>query len=248
VWQHGAESIYQRSLQGFVKLAETQTRMLMAGGLRRYLMWILLVIATVPAATLMVCEGVVAPQFALDLRFTEGALLMVIATAAMVAAMAPHRITAVASIGVVGFTVALLFEILSAPDLAITQLMVETLFVVIVVLVLQHLPHLEETRPLNRLQTGRNLAIAAALGLTVGVMLELVAAGPISTHVADYYAANSAAKAYGQNVVNVVLVDFRATDTLGEITVLAVAALGGFSLLKVRAGPARSNSNDGAPP
>jgi multicomponent Na+:H+ antiporter subunit A len=169
-----------------------------------------------------------------DLFFTEWVLATVIAAAAVAAAVAPERLTAIASIGVVGFTVALLFQILSAPDLAITQLMVETLFVVIVVLVVHHLPKLAVTKPLTSAQTARNLVVAGIVGTTVTLLIWSVTALPFSTHVSEYFAAESVPAAHGQNVVNVVLVDFRATDTLGEITVLAVAALSVYTLLKLR--------------
>ena len=234
LWNRGMESLYHVLLEGLVKWAELQTRWIMYGGLRRYLTWILLVIGTAPCIALVLRQQVIMPELAPALQFTEWVLVAVIATAALVATWAKGRLTAVAAIGVVGFTIALLFEILSAPDLAITQLMVETLFVVIVVLVLYHLPTLRETRPLSLGQTILNLAVAAIMGTSVCLLLWNAISQPMSTHVSDYYAAQSVPKAYGQNIVNVVLVDFRATDTMGEITVLAVAAIGVFTLLKLR--------------
>lgn len=239
LWNTGMEALYRALLNGVVKLAELQTRWIMAGGLRRYLTWTLVVIAIAPITALLVRQGVILPGSGFSLQFTEWVLVTVIATAALVATCARGRLTAVAAIGVVGFTIALLFEILSAPDLAITQLMVETLFVVIVVLVLYHLPRLQDTRQLSSAQTVINLVVAAATGISICLLLWSAISRPMSPHVSDYYAAQSVPKAYGQNIVNVVLVDFRATDTLGEITVLAVAAIGVFTLLKLR--PQHSN-------
>jgi len=119
--------------------------------------------------------------------------------------------------------------------------MVETLFVVIVVLVVHHLPTLAVTKPLTAIQTTRNLVVAGIMGATVTLLIWSVTAQPFSTHVSEYFAAKSVPAAHGQNVVNVVLVDFRATDTLGEIAVLAVAALSVYALLKVR--PRRSQAD-----
>ena len=239
IWNTGIEAIYHALLNGVVKFAEVQTRWIMAGGLRGYLTWTLIVIAIAPITALVIRQGVILPKSGFSLQFTEWVLVVVIATAALVATCARGRLTAVAAIGVIGFTIALLFEILSAPDLAMTQLMVETLFVVIVVLVLYHLPRLQDTRQLTSLQTVFNFIIATTTGISICLLLWGVISQPISPHVTEYYAAQSVPKAYGQNIVNVVLVDFRATDTLGEITVLAVAAIGVFTLLKLR--PQRSN-------
>jgi multicomponent Na+:H+ antiporter subunit A len=234
LWNHGAEAGYRLALRGLISAAGAQTRLIMAGGLRRYLLWIFVVVAAAPVGALLIRGGATFPTGPPSVYFTEWVLATVIASAAIAAAVAPGRLTAIASIGVVGFTIALLFQILSAPDLAITQLMVETLFVVIVVLVVHHLPKLAVTRPLTSAQTARNLAVAGIVGTTVTSLIWSVTALPFSPHVSEYFAAESVPKAHGQNVVNVVLVDFRATDTLGEIAVLAVAALSVYTLLKLR--------------
>ena len=234
LWNRGAEAGYRLALRGLISAAGKQTRLIMAGGLRRYLLWTFLVVAAAPISALLLRGGGTFPDGLPRLYFTEWVLATVIAAAAIAATVAPGRLTAIASIGVVGFTIALLFQILSAPDLAITQLMVETLFVVIAVLVIHHLPRLAATKPLTSAQTLRNLVVAGIVGGTVTFLIWSVTALPFSPHISEYFAAESVPVAHGQNVVNVVLVDFRATDTLGEITVLAVAALSVYTLLKLR--------------
>ena len=238
LWNHGPEAGYFLALRGLISAAGIQTRLIMAGGLRRYLLWIFVIVAAAPASALLLRGGGALPAEVPNLYFTEWVLVTVIASAAVAATVAPGRLTAIASIGVVGFTIALLFQILSAPDLAITQLMVETLFVVIVVLVVHHLPRLAATKSLTWTQTTRNALVALAVGATITFLIWSVTTLPFSNHVSEYFAAESVPTAHGQNVVNVVLVDFRATDTLGEITVLAVAALSVYSLLKLRLGKA----------
>ena len=248
LWNHGAEAGYSLALRNLLNFANFQTRAIMAGGLRRYLLWIFVIVAAAPASALLLRGGGAFPTKLPSLYFTEWVLVTVIAAAAVAAAVAPRRLTAIASIGVVGFTIALLFQILSAPDLAITQLMVETLFVVIVVLVLHHLPKLAATRSLTHAQTVRSFLVALVVGATVTCLIWSVTALPFSTHVSEYFAAESVPTAHGQNIVNVVLVDFRATDTLGEITVLAVAALSVYALLKLRLGKADGDTlEDDAP-
>lgn len=234
LWNHGAEAGYRLALRGLIGTAGIQTRLIMAGGLRRYLFWIFVVMAAAPASALLLRGGGTFPTTLPDLYFTEWVLACVIAAAAIAATVAPGRLTAIASIGVIGFTIALLFQILSAPDLAITQLMVETLFVVIIVLVVHHLPRLTVTKPFTSAQTAQNLVVAVIVGATITSLIWSVTDLPFSPHISEYFAAESVPTAHGQNVVNVVLVDFRATDTLGEITVLAVAALSVYTLLKLR--------------
>jgi multicomponent Na+:H+ antiporter subunit A len=159
-------------------------------------------------------------------------LAVLILLAALAAVRSSSRLGAVAALGVVGFGVALLFLFFGAPDLAMTQFLVETLTVILLVLVLYRLPrYVSLTSPPARL---RDLLIALTAG---GVMTALVLAAatvPTGSAVSRYYAEHSLPEAHGRNIVNVILVDFRGLDTLGEITVLAVAAVGVYALLKLR--------------
>ena len=148
------------------------------------------------------------------------------------ALVAESRLAAVAALGVVGLVVALIFLLFGAPDLAITQFLVETLTVILLVLVLYHLPRFAKLSSAGaRLRDAVVALSAGALITTLALGVAGVARDPA---LADYYAATSAPEAHGRNIVNVILVDFRALDTLGEITVLAVAAVGVHGLLKLR--------------
>ena len=134
-------------------------------------------------------------------------------------------------LGAVGYAVAVLFVVQGAPDLALTQVLVETLILAIFVLVLRLLPpRFVSTRwPLRR-------AVRTVIAVTVGGFVAVFAAiaqaartaEPISTAMVE----QSLPGGGGRNVVNVILTDFRALDTLGEITVLAVAALGIIALVR----------------
>jgi multicomponent Na+:H+ antiporter subunit A len=113
-----------------------------------------------------------------------------------------------------------------------TQFMTETLTVILFVLVFYHLPRF--TRLSSAWARWRDAAIASAFGMLMTVLVLAATALPLDSGSREFYAHNSRLLAHGRNVVNVILVDFRALDTLGEITVLGVAAIGVFALLKLR--------------
>ena len=207
--------------------------------LRRYLA---IVFATFVLALggAMLVRGV-AP---LDLSLADGgeralkhyAVVALIVAGTGVVVSARSRVASVAALGAVGIGVALVFIMYGAPDVAITQLLVETLVVVLVAVVMLRLPFLAlpgvpEWRPLDA-------ALALAVGGIVTVALLAVLATPLDPRLTEFFEAEAYTEAYGRNIVNVVLVDFRALDTFGEIAVVAVAALGAYALLRTRAGPA----------
>jgi multicomponent Na+:H+ antiporter subunit A len=141
-------------------------------------------------------------------------------------------LVAVAALGVVGYGVAVVFLLFGGPDLAFTQFTIETLSVLLFVLVLRRLPPLRVLSP--RAERLRDGVVAAAGGVFVTALVLAATAAPHPAPPREYFAATSLALAHGRNVVNVILVDFRAFDTLGEITVLALAALGVVALLRLR--------------
>jgi multicomponent Na+:H+ antiporter subunit A len=156
--------------------------------------------------------------------------LEVVAVATVV--ISRRRLTAIAGLGVVGAGLALIFLMYGAPDLALTQLMVETLTVIIVAVVLLRLPGLRDRtcgdRPL-RIADG---LLATAAGTVVAVMLLNAGELPLDRAVTTFYEQQSLIAAHGRNIVNVILVDFRALDTLGEITVVALAGLASYALIR----------------
>lgn len=151
--------------------------------------------------------------------------------AALVTVRAQNRLSAIISIGVVGVVVTLVFAFFGAPDLALTQLLIEVLMVVLLVLVFYRIPP-GVLGNVSRLAQFRNLIIAVLVG-GVGFFLTLISAAPsYSPSISPFFSLNSAPAAHGGNIVNVILVDFRGFDTMGEITVLALAAIGGYALLR----------------
>jgi multicomponent Na+:H+ antiporter subunit A len=142
------------------------------------------------------------------------------------------RLTAVAAMSVVGYCLCLLFVFYSAPDLAMTQFTIDTLTVVLFVLVLFKLPaFLKFSNGPAKLRDG---AISIIFGALIAVVALEVLNEPVTKEISEYYAKNSYTLAKGKNVVNVILVDFRGADTMIEITVLTIAAIGVYSLLKLK--------------
>lgn len=157
--------------------------------------------------------------------------LIVIAAFAVLASRS--RLAAVAALGAVGIGMATLFALYSAPDLAITQVMVEALSVILLVLVLVRLPH-EGVRRRSALVRWRDSVLAVAVGVAVALTVVVVAGASGPSSLAEFFASRAVPEAYGRNVVNVILVDFRALDTLGEIAVVAAAGLGVVAVLRRR--------------
>jgi multicomponent Na+:H+ antiporter subunit A len=153
-----------------------------------------------------------------------------ILTGAFLAVTARTRLTAIAALGVVGYGVALVYLFFSAPDLAMTQFSIETLMVILFVLVLYRLPRFALlSSPKAR---GRDIFVALANGGLVTALVLFALSGEAQSPISRFFMEQSVTAAHGRNTVNVILVDFRALDTLGEITVLAAAALGVYALLR----------------
>ena len=142
------------------------------------------------------------------------------------------RLSAIGGLGLVGYGVAMMFVLLGAPDLAITQFLIETLSVLLLVLVFWKLPSFRlSSGPVTRLRDG---LVAGVFGAMMAVLVLMASQAEIGSRtVQEYYGATSYEEAHGRNVVNVILVDFRGVDTMGEITVLTVAALGVLALIRL---------------
>lgn len=229
----GPEQWYRRALNALNIVARVQTQALQSGYLRVYVVISITVVIVLMGGALISQGGLKWVRGWPEGRFYEWVLAGIILAAAVAAIRASSLLAAVAALGGVGYGVALIYILFGAPDLAMTQVAVETLTVVLFVLVLyQELPQFARlTSVAIRLRDG-----LLALGVG-GLMTTLVLAmriEPVQSHLTTYFAENSLLHAKGRNVVNVILVDFRALDTLGEITVLAVAAIGVYTLLKLR--------------
>ncbi len=243
----GPESGYDAFMDGVVVVSEWQTRILQNGYMRNYILVMIVTLIALIGNSLLLRHS---PQLAfnLDVQFHEAIVVGTMVLGALFAAISRSRLGAVVSVGIMGFSIALTFILFSAPDLGITQLLVETLTVILLVLVLFRLPRFSSlSTPIERV---RDVAVAGSLGGLITLLVLTSWSIDQFVPISDYMIANSAPLAYGRNIVNVILVDYRALDTLGEIFVLALAAIGVFAMLKLRApekpkksAPAKENAD-----
>ncbi|WP_445004504.1 putative monovalent cation/H+ antiporter subunit A [Halomonas mongoliensis] len=243
----GPESGYDAFMDGVVVVSEWQTRILQNGYMRNYILVMIVTLIALIGNSLLLRHS---PQLAfdLDVQFHEAIVVGTMVLGALFAAISRSRLGAVVSVGIMGFSIALTFILFSAPDLGITQLLVETLTVILLVLVLFRLPRFSSlSTPIERV---RDVAVAGSLGGLITLLVLTSWSIDQFVPISDYMIANSAPLAYGRNIVNVILVDYRSLDTLGEIFVLALAAIGVFAMLKLRApekpkksAPAKENAD-----
>jgi multicomponent Na+:H+ antiporter subunit A len=168
-----------------------------------------------------------------DVRLYEWAIFALVVIGLVAVLIAPSRLAAILALGVQGAAVALIFLLFGAPDLAFTQLMVEVLSVAVLTLVMTKLRlDIRDHRPFE--DWGRDGVIAILCGAGVSLMLMLVLSGTLDTRLSDLFTATSVPMAHGSNIVNVILVDYRGFDTLGEISVVMGAGIAIMALLRRR--------------
>lgn len=227
-----ADRIYHRMLGGLLALARITTRVLQNGDQRKYTLVVAIGIVAVSAWALVRRGGF---EFAAEgavLAVPTGLLLLALA-GSLVTVLSRSLVTALLGVGVVGYGSALLFLLNGAPDLALTQFAVETLVLVVVMAVLGRLPvGPRPTRSSAERRTDALVAVAFAVIAFVGLAGML--SGPFDTRLSAYFGEAALAEAHGRNVVNVILVDFRALDTLGEIAVVGFATMAAWVLLRNR--------------
>ncbi|TYP63026.1 multisubunit sodium/proton antiporter MrpA subunit [Stutzerimonas stutzeri] len=223
---------WDRLLDGFKAFAAWQTNLIQTGSLQRYMAVMFATFVVMVGGSYLIkgafqgvpglpAEGVHPIQWTVLGLIVAGAILTV---------WTHSRMTAIAGMGASGIGVSLIFIMFSAPDVAITQLLVEVLVVVLVSVVMLRLPYLPR-RSKTRFRTG-HAVIAGGAGLVTTFLLMSVMATDFDRRLTSFFEAASYPEAHGRNIVNVILVDFRALDTFGEITVVAIAAIAAFALLR----------------
>lgn len=228
----GPARLFQMVVDKLPGFSRRVTLLFQSGYLRSYVAWIVGTMVVLVAYTLFTRVTLPGRIDFGDVRVYELILAAVILMAVVMVVRSTSLLVAITSMGVIGFAIALLFILYGAPDLAMTQFAIETLSVVLFVLVLYRLPDLAGLS--SRASRLRDALIAIAAGLLVTTLVIIITARPLFSPLAKYFTEASYPEAQGRNVVNVILVDFRGMDTMGEITVLAVAAMGVFALLKLR--------------
>jgi multicomponent Na+:H+ antiporter subunit A len=224
-----AEHLYTLTLAGLNALSRRVAPAMQSASLRSYALVVVTTAIALVSIALTTGRALPAPRRWTPIQFHEGALAALIVAAALSATVARSSMAAALSLGTVGYGIAVMYALLGAPDLAMTQFAVETLTVVIFVLVFYRLRGFGDlSSPLVR---SRDAIVAAAAGALVTTLVLFVGASGTTSRLAAYFADAAPRLAHGRNVVNVILVDFRGFDTLGEATVLVTVAIGVRALL-----------------
>ena len=222
---------YDAAMDGIAAVAAWQTRRLQSGVQRHYLLIVFATLGLSLAATLWIKNVVPRPARLAEATFLDWSLAALVAAASVVIIRSRSRLLGICSLGVVGVATALIFLTFGAPDVAMTQFVVETLVTVIVAVVLLKLPDFRNeiwpSRPARLL----NGIVAVTVGVSVTLVLLAVTGSPPQPDLREYFERTAVPGGQGRNIVNVILVDFRALDTMGEITVLAIAGAAVFALL-----------------
>jgi multicomponent Na+:H+ antiporter subunit A len=225
------ESLYTGTLAGLDAISRRVAPALQSASLRSYVLIVVLTGVALVGTALVTSR--ILPTVS---RWTPGAphevvVAALVAAAALSAATARSNMAAALSLGAVGYGVSLIYALFGAPDLAMTQFAVETLTVVIFVLVFYQLRGFGDLS--SRLVKARDAIVAVAAGTAIAILTLFIGASGTTSRLSSYFADTAPASAHGRNIVNVILVDFRGFDTLGETTVLVTVAVGVRALLLI---------------
>jgi multicomponent Na+:H+ antiporter subunit A len=226
------EEVFAWVMDKFVVVSKKKTKAVQHGYHRLYILTIFLFTSILLWFQVYVTRswdfGI---AFSLKPFYISG-LAVVTILAAIASIISRSRIFTIVAMGVAGYGISLIFLYYSAIDLAITQILVETLTVVMFMAILQRLPRFAVLS--SRRTRLRDLMIALVFGSVMTVLALKAVNVNLNRSISDFFIKNSYEKAFGENVVNVILVDFRALDTLGEVTVLTLAAVGVYLLLSTK--------------
>ncbi len=222
---------WDKLMAGIASVSKALTRVIQTGVLYHYMLVTFGTALAVLAVTLWFRSTGIPAMGVPQVELWDWLVFLLVLLGTLLTLITNSRITAIAGLGVVGIGMAMIFILYSAPDVAITQLLVETLVVVLFAAAALKLPHLNP-EPFSR--RWLDALIALGLGVVTTVILLKVTTGPIDRELTTFFETASWPEAFGQNIVNVILVDFRALDTFGEIAVVLIAAISIFALLKAK--------------
>lgn len=217
----------------FRQFAFQYTRFFHNGYLRNYILTIIIFFTSLVGYRLFTTMPIQVNTEGLSgFRLYELTIFIMILVAIFFTIYTSSRLTAIASLGIIGYCICLIFVFYGAPDLAMTQFTIDTLTVVLFVLVLFKLPHFLPYK--NKKILWRDTIVSVAFGVLILLITLQALVSPAEKETSKFYAENAYLLAKGKNVVNVILVDFRGFDTMIETIVLSIAALGVYSLLKYK--------------
>ena len=224
-----AEHAYRAVMRSVDRLAVETTGRSQSGSLPVYLSVILVAFVLLPGTALAV-NGDWSGNYHLWDTPAQAVVAAIMVGAAVLTVRSRRRLRAVILVSVTGYGTALLFILHGAPDLALTQILVETVTLVVFVLVMRRLPAYFSSRPLSKSRWWR-IALGIAVGLVTSGIAFVASGSRTAAPISEEFAEHAVDYGGGKNIVNVTLVDIRAWDTMGELTVLVVAATGVASLI-----------------
>jgi multicomponent Na+:H+ antiporter subunit A len=223
---------FDRVMFGLIRLAARVTHAWHHGQLELYVTVVVVMLIAALLAPFL-AAGQLPPLGLATLDVSEWGVVLLGSAGVVAVLLAPSRLFSILALGVQGLATALVFLLFGAPDLAFTQFMVEILTVVVFALVMSRLRlNVRDRRARDDLWRDAALSVLAGGGITL--VLLLVLSGPLDTRLGDFFTQMSVAHAHGHNIVNVILVDFRGLDTLGEISVVMGAGIAILALLQAR--------------
>ncbi|PTX20332.1 multisubunit sodium/proton antiporter MrpA subunit [Pontibacter mucosus] len=235
LYRFGPNALYHKFFELFLHGASAFILWLQNGHLRSYVMYIMIFFCGLLLFTLWRDTPGLDLQERIyqlhEVRLYELVVFFLVLSALVFLMGTRSRLTSIVVMGLIGYSAALFYILFGAPDVAATQFLIETLTVVIFVLLMHKLPAFIYLS--HQFRKYKFIAIAVVFGALMTYVMLLVQQQTVDSELREYFGKASYLEAHGRNIVNVILVDFRGLDTLGEITVLAVAALGIFSLLRL---------------
>ncbi len=223
--------LYDKALKLLVLTSKKQTSFFQNGYLRYYIITIFGTATLLAGGYFFLHLDLNSIKLDTGIEVYEAFVGLMMISGALIAATAKSRLFAVIGLGVTGFGVAIVFIMYGAPDLALTQFSIETLSVILFVLALYKLPLFLKIS--NTRVKIRDVIIASSVGIFITFVILAVYSVEHSTALKEFFAEKSLTDGKGRNIVNVILVDFRSIDTMGEITVLGIAAIGIYGLVKL---------------
>jgi multicomponent Na+:H+ antiporter subunit A len=218
-------------LDTFLLITKAKTKSIQHGYHRFYLMTIFVIASILVWVMIWRAEPLIIELDFSTMPLNLVAIVILIITATLSSVVSDSRVVALISMGVIGFGIAIIFIAYSGVDLAITMIMVETLMVILSMAVVYHLPIYKKFSSTGaRMRDG---IVATLVGSFFMVLVLQAGTSSLEMPISEYFKETSLSMAYGRNIVNVILVDFRALDTLGEITVISIAALGIYAMIKL---------------
>lgn len=234
LFRYGPSYVYEQFTYAILLIANWQTKILQSGKQRIYLTIVFLTIALCLIITSITQHAIRTQQLVPSFSWLSIFLSMWIFLSAFLTFSVRTYLRGLIFLGMFGLGIALLFLVNAAPDVAMTQVLVETLIVIIVVFNLYRQPILPPIVAEKKLLRITNSLIAISIGITITLLLITISHQPLNLSIGNFFISNSVPLAHGQNVVNTILVDFRALDTMGEIVVVATASIGIYGLVKQR--------------